>query len=97
MESYIKNDDWLDYFGKHIILQKPEAMSLFPPELGNWFTYLMLFEDGNRIDLKLIPLGVLNHYLKSDGRLKIIMDKDNKGKKLPIPTNSQYYVRLPSF
>ena len=60
MESFKRNDDWLFFFGRRIIMQKPEAMSLFPPTLGNWFSYLMLFEDGTRIDLKLIPLEELD-------------------------------------
>ena len=27
-----------------------------PPDLGGWFSYLMLFTDGNRIDMTLIPI-----------------------------------------
>ena len=34
MNSFMSNDDWLDVFGKRIIMQKPEAMDLFPPELS---------------------------------------------------------------
>lgn len=40
MESY----RWLDFFRKRIVMQKSEAMAMFPPKLGNWFSYLMLFE-----------------------------------------------------
>lgn len=78
MESFKKDDAWLDYFGKRIIMQKPEAMSLFPPELGNWFSYLMLFTDGNRIDLKLVPLDELDRYLSSDKLLAVLLDKDGR-------------------
>ena len=46
MASFQQSDNWLDAFGPRIILQKPEAMELFAPELGNWFSYLMLFRDG---------------------------------------------------
>jgi aminoglycoside 6-adenylyltransferase len=55
MEPFKRDDKWFDVFGKRIIVQTPEALSLFPPELGNLFSYLMLFEDGSRIDLTLVP------------------------------------------
>ena len=42
-------------------MQKPEAMALFPPELGSWFSYLMIFKDGVKLDLTLIPLMSWNY------------------------------------
>ena len=30
MESFTKDDKWLDRFGKRLIMQKPEDMELFP-------------------------------------------------------------------
>lgn len=96
MNSFKQNDEWLDYFGPRIIMQKPEAMSLFPPELGGWFSYLMLFEDGNRIDLKLVPLEDLDKYLKHDKLLKILMDKDGLVKNPTKPTDEDYQVKKPS-
>jgi hypothetical protein len=32
MEKYTGNDNWPDVFGKRVIMQKPEAMPLFPPD-----------------------------------------------------------------
>lgn len=96
MESFKKDDRWLDYFGKRNIMQKPEAMSLFTPTLGNWFSYLMLFEDGNRIDLKLVPIEELDLYLSRDKLLKILLDKDNRIKKPVVPTDEDYHVKKPS-
>ena len=62
-------------------MQKPEAMSLFPSEFGDWFSYLMLFEDGNRIDLTLMPIDDLDQYISSDKLLMILLDKDKRIKK----------------
>lgn len=43
-------------------------MELFPAELGNWFSYIILFEDGNKLDLTLIPINEIEEYFaKSDG------------------------------
>ena len=96
MESFKKDDEWLKYFGKRIFMQKPEAMSLFPPELGNWFSYLMLFEDGTRIDLKLVPISELDLYLSWDKLLAVLLDKDKKIKNYPAPTDRDYHVKKPT-
>ena len=51
-------------------------MALFPPELGDRFTYLMLFEDGTRIDLMLIPIEEMDEYMREDHLTVILLDKD---------------------
>ena len=84
MDSFLADDAWLDYFGKRIIMQKPEGMELFPPDGKNRFSYLMLFEDGNRIDLNLMPLEELEHYLKEDSMLRVLLDKDGRVPALPL-------------
>ena len=95
MESFKKSDDWLNIFGERIIMQKPEAMALFPPELGSWFSYLMVFADGVKIDLTLIPLDELELYIGGDGLLEIIMDKDRVCRSIS-PSDREYWVRRPS-
>jgi aminoglycoside 6-adenylyltransferase len=95
MEPFTKNEDWLDVFGKRIFMQKPEDMALFHPQLGNWFSYLMLFEDGIRIDLTIVPLEELDLYLSSDSLLKVLLDKDDLVGDFPEPSNILYYVERP--
>lgn len=96
MQSFLDNPSWIDVFGERIILQTPEAMNLFPPELGNWFSYLMLFEDENRIDLILVPLEELENYIQNDKLIKILLDKDNRLPKLPSSTDKDYWVKQPT-
>ena len=96
IEPFLKDDAWLDVFGERIIMQKPEAMSLFPPELGGRFTYLMLFTDGNRIDLMLVPLQNLEMHLQSSALLTVLYDKDGIVKPLPAPTDKDYHVKKPT-
>ncbi|WP_166703040.1 aminoglycoside 6-adenylyltransferase [Bacillus albus] len=95
-QSFLNNPDWVDVFGKRIIMQTPEDMELIPPELDGRFTYLMLFEDGNRIDLMLIPIEEKNEYCSEDGLTIILLDKDKKMPKLDEPTNKGYWVKKPS-
>ncbi|MDL2229515.1 aminoglycoside 6-adenylyltransferase [Treponema sp. OttesenSCG-928-L16] len=96
MDSFKNDPNWVDYFGSRVIMQTPEAMSLFPPSLGNWFSYLMLFEDGNRIDLMLVPLEELDSYLYNDKLIRILLDKDGRAPSLPPPSDEDYHVKKPS-
>ncbi len=56
IEPFTKDHSWIDVFGKRLMLQMPETMR-YPDNPDGHFGYLMLFEDGNRIDLSLVPLN----------------------------------------
>ena len=60
---------WLDYFGKRIIEQEVV--------LDHRRLYLMLFEDGNRIDLTLCPKEHIKEWVDSES--KFIVLEDEKG------------------
>jgi aminoglycoside 6-adenylyltransferase len=101
IDKYKYNDDWLDIFGKRVIMQKPAEMPLFPP--GNWLgesktlIYLMIFEDGNKMDLKLTPLDELELYFKkADSLCKILLDKDNICTLISEPSDIDFHVKKPS-
>ncbi|MBO3767499.1 aminoglycoside 6-adenylyltransferase [Bacillus subtilis] len=97
MESFKENDRWLELFGTRIMMQKPEDMELFPPELGNWFSYIILFEDGNKLDLTLFPISeVEDYFAKNDGLVEVLLDKDNLIKNNVIPNDRQYWIKKPS-
>lgn len=89
------DEGWLDVFGPRVIMQKPEAMALFPPEL-DWFSYLMIFRDGVKIDLSIIPVELLDKYLTSDRLLTVLMDKDGLVKTPPAATDCDFWIRPPS-
>jgi len=94
--SYLADDAWLDNFGRRVIMQKPEGMELFPPDGKPRFSYLMLYEDGNRIDLSLMPLEELGNYLKEDSILKVLLDKDGRVPALPASSDSDYWIKRPT-
>ncbi len=74
IDSFKENDQWLLFLGNRVMMQKPEDMELFPPE-SNWFSYLMLFEDGTKVDLTLIPAYELEAYFtNSDGLVEVLLD-----------------------
>lgn len=96
MDSFIQDPHWIDVFGERLIMQMPEAMSMFPPDLGGWFSYLMQFEDGTRIDMILIPIEDKDKYLQDDKLTVILLDKDQALPELPPPTDEDYWVKRPS-
>ncbi|WP_072333427.1 MULTISPECIES: aminoglycoside 6-adenylyltransferase [unclassified Paenibacillus] len=97
LDSFKENDRWLDTFGKRLMMQKPEDMELFPAELGSWFSYLILFEDGSKVDLTLIPIEETEDYFtKSDGLVEVLLDKDARIKQEVIADDRQYWVKKPT-
>ncbi|TLD80888.1 aminoglycoside 6-adenylyltransferase [Helicobacter sp. MIT 05-5293] len=74
-----KDDSWLQNFGKSLMLQKPESMELYPPDLKEgWFSYLCLFDDGVRLDLMLIPLDDVEFYKTNEPLMQVLLDKDKR-------------------
>ncbi|QJC53481.1 aminoglycoside 6-adenylyltransferase [Paenibacillus albicereus] len=96
MDSFRNDPDWIDCFGSRLWLQTPESMELFPAELGDRFSYLILFEDGNKLDLTLIPLEEAQAYSEEDKLLQVLLDKDGLLTDVQPPTDEEYRVRPPS-
>lgn len=72
---YYNNMAWIEeHFGKPAIMQLPELMGqpLLPPDKDGHFTYLMIFEDGNRIDLSVYSVP----YIHNGEPAVILLDKD---------------------
>lgn len=77
---------WLDSFGKRIIEQHNV--------LGNRRLYLMLFEDGNRIDLTLCPTEYIQEWVDSEADYTVL--KDEKGLFESYTTSPQRYWTSPA-
>ena len=77
---------WLDQFGARIIEQHNI--------LGNRRLYLMLFEDGNRIDLTLCPKVHIKEWVESEADFTVL--EDPKGLFSPYSPNPQRYWTNPA-
>ena len=77
---------WLDPFGTRIIEQHNI--------LGNRRLYLMLFEDGNRIDLTLCPKMHIKEWVESEADFTVL--EDTKGLFAPYSPNPQRYWTSPA-
>jgi len=67
LDTLTRDLAWLDQFGTRIIEQHNI--------LGNRRLYLMLFEDGNRIDLTLCPKDHINEWVDSEAGFTVLEDK----------------------
>lgn len=87
LEDLISDLSWLDQFGNRLIEQHNR--------LGHRRLYLMLFEDGNRIDLTLCPMEYLQEWVDSEANFEVI--KDDKGLfKAYQPSSKRYWTCLPT-
>lgn len=95
MDSFINRVDWIKVFGELIIMQRPDHSVLYPSNRDQ-YAYLMLFTDGNRIDLTLWPVEKSKEWIQDDKLAKVLLDKDSIFPMLPSPTEQDYWVNKPS-
>ena len=67
LDNLTSDLSWLTYFGGRIIEQEVS--------LGNRRLYLMLFEDGNRIDLTLCPKEHIQEWVDSEAGFTVLEDE----------------------
>lgn len=94
-DSFLADESWLDSFGTIVFMQKPEDMELFPPEMQG-FSYLMTFDDGQKIDLTIYRTNQLDAYLESEPLARIMLDKDGIAPADVQPTDQSFWVQRPS-
>lgn len=87
LNDLLSDLSWLDQFGMRLIEQHNV--------LGHRRLYLMLFEDGNRIDLTLCPKESIQEWVDSEAGFKVL--KDDKGLfDSYIPSPKRYWTAPPT-
>lgn len=86
LDKLITDLSWTDQFGKRIIEQEVR--------LGHRRLFLMLFEDGNRIDLTLCPKEYIKEWIESEADFTVL--EDPKGLFAPYSPNPQRYWTNPA-
>ena len=87
IDNLMSDLSWLDQFGKRIIEQEVT--------LGHRRLYLMLFEDGNRIDLTLCPKEHMQEWVDSEANFEVIKD-DNGLFEAYQPNSKRYWTAPPT-
>ena len=85
LEELISDLSWLNRFGNRLI----EQHNL----LGHRYLYLMLFEDGNRIDLTLCPKEHIQEWVDSEAGFRVL--KDENGLFEAYQPNAKRYWTCP--
>lgn len=86
LDNLTSDLSWLDQFGKRIIEQEVA--------LDHRRLYLMLFEDGNRIDLTLCPKEHIKEWVESEADFTVL--EDTKGLFESYSPNPQRYWTSPA-
>jgi len=97
-ESLIADREWTNKFGEKLIWQLPDEMVVGQkePEKGNRFSLLMLFTDGNRIDLTLLSKKEIDPNGKTDSLTIVWLDKDNMFPNTTLASDLDYLVKEPT-
>lgn len=93
--SFRKDRDWIDIFGKRLYMQYPDDMPDEGTDPENCYGYLMQFEDGNRLDLRLMTLEHAQKDVLHDGLCRIFLDKDKALPEIPASTDKDHWVKKP--
>jgi len=92
IDYFYNNTEWVERnFGKPLIMQLPDTMGLIPPEGNGKFTWLIIFEDGNRMDLCVD----INNYEDYGEPAVILLDKDDFFPLLK-PNKKYWYIKPPN-
>lgn len=94
--SFVKNEKWIRVFGDLIMVQEPDKNDIacgIPMNFEHSYGYLMLFTDGNRIDLHIQTKECIDI---EDKLTVVLLDKDNVIPPIPAPTDIDYHVKKPT-
>jgi len=98
-KSFLADKAWISVFGETAIVQEPDSNDYgwgTNVSFDRSYTWLMLFKDGVRIDLKIqIKEVMLEEYAK-DSLTIPLLDKDNCLPQIPASDDKAYHVRRPT-
>ena len=98
ISSLRQDTSWLEHFGKILMMQMPESMELFPPDLKDgWESYLVLYENGIKIDFTLIPLSDVEYYFTHEKLTQVLLDKNDivsktMGREI-VPSDEDFWLK----
>ncbi|WP_232697528.1 aminoglycoside 6-adenylyltransferase [Brevibacillus daliensis] len=97
--SFITDEKWTNIFGELLMIQEPDKNDQsigIDMDFTRSYGYLMLFTDGNRIDLHIETKESMIEGYISDKLTLPLLDKDNCLPSIPGPTDIDYHVKKPT-
>ncbi len=96
---YVENPGWISVFGEIAIVQEPDRNDFLcgmEMDFSKSFTWLMLFRDGNRIDLHVETVTAMRETYGADTLTVPLLDKDGILPPLPPSSDSGYLIQKPT-
>lgn len=97
-KSFLEDKSWINIFGDIAIAEEPDLVDLafgIKHDFKRSYTWLMLFKDGNRIDLWIETKDKMLEEYTNEKLTIPLLDKDNCLPKIPPPKDEDYWVKKP--
>ncbi len=97
--SFLADPEWISVFGELIMMQEPDRMDHLrgqKVDFGTSYSYLMLFSDGNRLDLRLLQKDNARRAALTESQTVVLLDKDGIIPPLQPATDRDYWVSPPT-
>lgn len=97
--SFITDENWINQFGELLMKQEPDKIDQsigIEMNFDRSYGYLMLFTDGNRIDLTIETRENMLDMYGDDQLTMPLLDKDEVLPQIPNPTDIDYCVQKPT-
>ena len=95
-KSFIEDKDWIKVFGEILIMQYPDESPDYPSDKENSYGWLMLFKDGNRLDLTVKTVEHAKENVLEDSLCIILLDKDGILPEIPESSDESHRIKRPS-
>ena len=98
-ESFIGDKGWLEQFGEPAMIQEPDSNDCgwgIDADFSRRYAWLMLFKDGNRIDLTIQVREETEDQYGKDSLTLSVLDKDGWLTPIDTPDESSYYILRPT-
>ena len=94
--SFIEDKGWIDVFGEILFMQYPDESPDYPSDKENSYGWLMIFTDGNRLDLTVKTVAHAKENVLEDSLCIILLDKDGILPEIPESSDASHHVRRPT-
>jgi len=98
-ESFLIDKSWIAVFGDAAMVQEPDSNDLGwgqNADFSRSYCWLILFKDGNRIDLQIQTIEVMADVYKNDSLTVPLLDKDFILPAIPPTNDKGYWVQKPT-
>lgn len=94
--SFIAERTWPERFGDILFMQFPDEHPDYPSDKENSYGWLMIFTDGNRLDLTVMTIAHAKENVLEDSLCVILLDKDGILPEIPPSSDETHRVRKPT-